>query len=90
MREREVLGFSIGMGMMLVVLGTFGWIQANYVLDRVRYNFELTGIDATNHYLIADLNRLVWSYGWLTVIGISSLLLSGYIWRKEKAKATQA
>jgi len=43
MDEKVGLGILFGMGMMLLMLGFFGWLHANYLVERLRYIFENVG-----------------------------------------------
>jgi glucan phosphoethanolaminetransferase (alkaline phosphatase superfamily) len=74
MREETQIGILIGMGMMLVLLGCYGWFLTSYCLERTSYIFNLVGIDTSRHYLIANLNKLMWIYVGLIVTGFGSLL----------------
>jgi len=74
MRKEVAFGIHIGMGMIFVILGFFGWLHTNYHLEKLSYTFELVGIDPNRHYLIADLNRLMWFYVFFIALGFVSLL----------------
>jgi len=74
MSEKVAFGILTGMGMMLVILGFFGWFIANYFLEKLSYVFEYVGIDASRHYLTADLNKLMLTYVFFMVLGFVCLL----------------
>jgi len=83
MGEKVAAGVLIGMGMMLVMLGFFGWFQTSYCLEKLRYIFKLVEIDASRHYLIADLNELMWIHVFFIVVGFVALLCGFIISRKK-------
>jgi len=88
MDEKVAVGVLIGMGMMLVMLGFFGWFQTSYCLEKLRYIFKLVGIDASRHYLIADLNELMWIHVFFIVIGFVALLYG--VLKKRRLKSEKS
>jgi len=86
MDEKAGLGIIVGIGMTLVLLGFFGWFHTSYSLEKLRYIFKLVGIDASRHYLIADLNKLMRIYAGFIVMGVVTLLF-GSLGIKMKVKS---
>jgi hypothetical protein len=87
MSERKThlaIGMLIGMGVMLIMLGFFGWFWANYLFERLSYVFSECGIDINRHYLIKDLSQLRYTYVFFVVIGLVSLLIGVFGVFKEK------
>ncbi len=77
-------GILIGMGVMMILLGFLGWFMANYLFERLSYIFSECGIDINRHYLIKELSQLMYTYVFLVVIGLVSLLIGVFGVLKEK------
>ena len=77
-------GILIGMGVMIIMLGFFGWFRANYLFERLSYIFSECGIDVNRHYIIKDLSQLMYTYVFFVVIGLVSLLIGVFGVLKEK------
>ena len=77
-------GILIGMGVMMILLGFLGWFMANYFFERLSYVFSDFGIDINRHYLIKELSQLMYTYVFLVVIGLVSLLIGVFGVFKEK------
>lgn len=77
MSERRTLGCGIliGMGMILILTGFFGWFSASYLSGTLRTLLRECGIDANRHYIFNDLNRLVYTHIVFTILGFVSLLI---------------
>ena len=86
MREKLAIGILVGMGIMLVILGFFGWFHTNYCIEKLSYVFEYVGIDASRHYLISDLNQLMQIYVVFIVIGFMCLLAGGSLETRVKKR----
>lgn len=67
-------GILMGMGMMLIISGFFGWFTNNYLLGILTRVFEESGID-TNHFIMKDLTNLMLDYVLIIVVGFVSLFL---------------
>ena len=77
-------GILIGMGVMIILLGFLGWFMANSFFERLSNIFSECGIDINQHYLIRRLNRPMYTYVFLIVIGLVSLLVGVFGVFKEK------
>ena len=86
MRKKVAIGILIGMGIMLVMLGFFGWLHTNYTLEKLSYMFEYVGIDIRRNYLIDSLYKLMWYYVIFVVLGFVALLAGGSLGIKVKKK----
>ena len=75
MDDKVLFGIMFGMGVMLVMLGGLGWFHTNYCVEKLSYIFGLVGIDASRHYLIADLNKLMRIYVSFLVMGVMTLFV---------------
>jgi len=87
MSERKThlaIGMLIGIGVMLIILGFFGWFTTNWVREDLSYIFSGFGIDITQNYLIERLVRLMGTYVVFVVMGIASLLIGVFGVFKEK------
>lgn len=86
MSEEVGPGILIGMGMMFVMLGFFGWLHTNYLIEKLSYVFGFVGIDASRHYLINSLSKLMQIYMGFIVTGFV-LLFFGSLGIKKKVKS---
>jgi len=77
MSERSpfINGIFIGMGMMLIITGFFGWFSASYLSGTLRPLLQECGIDVNRHYIFNDLNRLVYTHIFMITVGFVSLLI---------------
>jgi len=74
-RNKLANGIFIGMGMMLIVTGFFGWFSTNYFSGILKPLLEECGIDVNRHYIFNDLNRLIYAYMFFMMIGFVSLFI---------------
>lgn len=86
MDQKVFNGMLVGMGMMFVLLGFFGWFITGHCLEKLGKIFLLVGIDASRHYLIADLNRITRIYAGFIVTGVVPLFF-GSLGIKKKVKS---
>jgi len=68
-------GILIGMGIMIILLGFFGWFTGNYLFSTLSSVLEQCGIDIDRHFIFNDLNRLMYTHVFFVAIGIVSLLV---------------
>ena len=86
MHRKIAFGILIGMGIMLVLLGFFGWLHSNYCLEKLSYIFELVEIDPNRHYLIADLKEVMSIYVGFIVVGFLTTIISIVVFMKQKTR----
>ena len=67
-------GILVGMGIMIIILGFWGWFSTNYVSGTLSRVLEECGIDTTRHFIFTDLNGLMHTNVVIIVIGFVSLL----------------
>ena len=87
MSERKThlaIGMLIGIGVMLIMLGFFGWFMTNHFRELLNDIFSGFGIDITQNYIIERLFRLMGTYAVFVVIGLLSLLIGVFGVFKEK------
>ena len=87
MSERKThlaIGMLIGIGVMLIMLGFFGWFMTNHFRELLSDIFSGFGIDITQNYIIEKLFRLDGTYVVFVVMGIASLLIGVFGVFKEK------
>lgn len=87
MSERKthlLKGILIGMGVMLIINGFFGWLATDFFRELLSDIFSGFGIDITQNYLIERLSGLMGIYGSFVVIGLVSLLSGVFGVLKEK------
>jgi hypothetical protein len=77
-------GILIGMGVVLIILGSFGWFVANYISGTLEYILSECGIDTSRHYIFSELNHLMHTDAFLIVIGIVSLTMSAVYRRFQR------
>jgi multisubunit Na+/H+ antiporter MnhB subunit len=87
MSERKTclaLGMLIGIGVMLIILGFFGWLTTNFFFERLSHIFSSLGIDIYENYLIERLVELRGTYVGFVVTGLVCLLIGVFGVFKEK------
>jgi len=80
MGEKVGLGIIVGIGMMLVLLGFFGWLHTNFLFEKLSHTFE------PNHYLIRELGKIMRIYVGFLVMGFVFLFF-GSLGIKMKVKS---
>jgi len=83
-------GILIGMGMMIIILGFWGWLVDNYLLGTLSPLLEECGIDVNRHYIFNDLNYLMNLHMFTIVIGLVSLLVGVILERFHRRNENQA
>jgi len=82
-------GVLIGMGVMIILLGFFGWFVGNYFFRTLSSIFEDLGIDTSRHFIFNDLNRLMYTHVLLIAIGFVSLFVGVILETFYKRKHTE-
>ena len=87
MSERKThlaIGMLIGIRVMLIILGFFGWLTTNFFFERLCHIFSGLGIDIYENYLIERLIGLRGTYVGFVVTGLVCLMIGVFGVFKEK------
>lgn len=76
-------GIVIGLGIALILLGSFGWFSVSSLYGILWRIFVEVGLDPSRHYLFRTLNMLISGYMTFSVAGVVALILGVFSDRKR-------